>query len=199
MNILLKRLISLTIMSVVLPVSATTVRENDLIMTMQSGIASASYDFNTSSFQVSSGQPSGQPPVVSSFTPSNSQLNIRVFAGRKKSKSVAKTFNSRTTERVATRRNKASGGPNELNFTFSGILTLNTDQFPNFNIGQGNKGVNNNWWVGTPSGGKTAKKGGNAFLCLTGATGTLYQIKLPGNDSFHLKVKILNTGASCGS
>jgi hypothetical protein len=135
----------------------------------------------------------------------NDRLNFRVYAGRRRTGSVANTFNDRTTERVATRREKASGGPSELNFTFSGTLTLNGDQFPNFNIGQGSKGggigtdSNNNWWVGVASGGQTAVNNGDAFLCITGPTGSIYQITLPGDDSFRLRVRALGEGEVCGT
>lgn len=184
-------------------VADVTVRENDLIMTVEAGIT-ASFDFDASSFDVSAGQPKGRPPVVSSFTESNQRLNLRVYAGRKRTSSVAEVFNNRTTARVATRREQASGGPSELNFTFSGKLTLNGDVFPNFNIGQGSKGslggpTFDNWWVGVNSGGETAAKNGNAFLCLTGPTGARYQITLPGNNSFKLSIRVLGAGEACGS
>jgi hypothetical protein len=180
------------------------VQENDLILTVDDSIRNAAFTFAPSSFDISEGQPSGEPPVVASFTRSNDRLNFRVYAGRRRTGSVADTFNERTTERVATRREKASGGPSELNFTFNGTLTLNGDQFPNFNIGQGSKGgglsdSNNNWWVGVASGGQTAVKSGDAFLCITGPTGTIYQITLPGDDSSRLRVRALGEGEVCGT
>lgn len=171
-----------------------TVRENELVVTLEGDIRSAAFDFDPSSFEVTSGQPSGQPPVVSSFTPSNGRLNVRVFAGRSNSSAVAETFVGRTTDRVATRRKQATGSPDQLNFTFNGTLTLDGDQFPNFNIGQGRTGSNNNWWVGVASGGETSADGDAAFLILTGPTGRRYKLTLPGNNSFNLTLAIVDEG-----
>jgi hypothetical protein len=207
MKTLFGYLAAVTMAAAALPASAQTVQENDLIMTTENNPnnkISASYAFNASSFQISSGQPSGQPPVLSSFTPSNSQLNITVYAGRHKTSAVADTFNNNTTARVATRRSESSGGPDELNFTFSGTLTLNSDQFQNFFIGQGSTGDYNNWWVGVKTGTTATKESDvpglyDVFLCIKGSTGTLYQIELPGNDSFHLNVMTLSAGMACGT
>lgn len=179
-----------------------TLRENELILEIGEGITSASFEPDESSFDITSGQPAGEPPVLPSFLRSKGQLVFRVYAGRKRSRSVADLFNDRTQARVATRRKKASGGPSELNFTFSGKLILNGDQFPNFNIGQGSKGSLtdpsvNNWWVGVPRG-ETSAGNGAAFLCLSGLNDR-YQITLPDDDSFHLSVRILGEGEACGS
>jgi hypothetical protein len=177
------------------------IRENELILSVGEGITTASFTLDESNFDITSGQPSGEPPVLSTFLRAKGQLIFRVFAGRKLSGSVADLFNSRTRVQVATRRAKASGGPSELNFTFSGTLILNGDSFPNFNVGQGSKSTRsnpelNNWWVGVPSG-EAAAGNGDAFLCLAGRSDR-YQITLPGDDSFNLSVRVLGEGEPCG-
>lgn len=177
-----------------------TLRENDLVMTLEAEITNAAFEFDGGSFEISAGQPRGLPPVVSSFTRSNRQLNFRVYAGRSATRPVADRFNEATRRRVATRRDEATGGPEDLNFTFRGRLTLNDDQFSNFNIGQGSKRVGvssfNNWWVGTSSG-TTAVKDGAAFLCLDGSR-ERYQIKLPGDESDRMEITVLGDRV-CGS
>jgi hypothetical protein len=101
---------------------------------------------------------------------------------------------------VATRREEATGGPDDLNFTFSGRLTLNDDKFSNFNIGQGSKRVGvrsfNNWWVGASSG-TTKVDDGAAFLYLDGSR-ERYQIKLPGDESDRMEIRALGDEV-CGS
>ena len=179
---------------------AATIRENDLVLKIDgTTVTKAGFTPDESSFDVTSGQPKGKPAVVSSFTDSNRQLNIRVFAGRKGSGGVATTFTNRTVKRVATRRGDASGKPGKLNFTFEGTLVLNGDSFENFSFGQGHKGTNNNWWAGTASAATTSANDGSAFICFEGQSGTTYQIRMPGNHSAELEVSAITGAQSCGS
>ena len=57
----------------------------------------------------------------------------------------------------------------ELLFLFSRLFPLLEELFRP----RRQPGDNNNWWVGVKTG-TTATKGDNAFLCITGSTGTLY-------------------------
>lgn len=178
------------------------VRESELSVSVGEGITSASFALDPSSFAVTAGQPTGEPPVFATYLRSKGELLVRVFAGRSNSRAVADLFNSRTRDRAATRRAEATGGPSELNFTFTGTLILNGDQFPNVNIGQGSKSPSlgtsvNNWWIGVPSG-ETAAAKGDAFLCLQGLR-ERYQVTLPGGESFKISVRILGEGEVCGT
>lgn len=103
--------------------------------------------FALSEHSITSGQPWGG---VSTSYPTGT-FEIDAKAGRHGSSSVASWFKSHAS--AATCANWPSGcpdWPSNLNFAFTGNITINGTGYP-ITIGQGSVGgVHNNWWIGGP-------------------------------------------------
>merc|ERR1711988_55392 len=73
--------------------------------------------------------------------------------------------------------------PKELNFAFAGTLTLTfqgqTLTFPDFRLGQGQRGQKNNWWIGSA---KCRNINGNGLEC-TSREGVHIQFRGRGKDN----------------
>jgi hypothetical protein len=95
---------------------------------------------------VSAGQPWGG---VSSGMPS-SLLQITAAAGRHKSTPPAQWFNQRSA--LVLGYALEDSRPDELNFAFSGTLTINGTPYPIY-LAQGSDLLGNDWWLGVPAGG----------------------------------------------
>lgn len=111
---------------------------------------------NNISFQWDGGYSitAGQPWAGVSTSASGGPIVINVQAGRSASSGPADWFNARTTTPIG--NDVTLGGqPAELNFAFSGTLTVNTTSYPVV-FGQGhNSQGQNNWWFGGQGSGWT--------------------------------------------
>lgn len=96
-------------------------------------------------YSITSGQPWGGV-TVDSGTPNGGGVTITAEAGRSGSTEVAQWFAARSSLAVADNQG-TDNLPEELNFAFTGTLTINGEEFPVV-IGQGHTGVDNNWWIG---------------------------------------------------
>lgn len=88
---------------------------------------------------------SGQPWEGVSAQTTSSGLSITAQAGRHDSSGPAQWFTQNSSAMVG--GNSYSASPSELNFAFSGTLTLNGADY-DVVIGQGSNGEGNNWWIG---------------------------------------------------
>jgi hypothetical protein len=91
---------------------------------------------------------SGQPWGGVSAGMSGSELQIVAKAGRKASDTPANWFNSNVSNAACTIANVYSL-PSELNFAFTGTITIEGNSYP-VTMGQGNSLEYNNWWIGGP-------------------------------------------------
>ena len=91
---------------------------------------------------------SGQPWSGVSSSGYHGGLQILVKAGRKGSYDVANWFNSNAPNAACT-ISSLSLQPYELNFAFTGTITINGNTYA-VTIGQGHSGASNNWWIGGP-------------------------------------------------
>lgn len=124
------------------------VSQHDNELDLQSA-QSVSFDWD-GGYSITSGQPWGG--VTSGGD--GDGIAIHAEAGRKASTDVASWFNSRSSMSINTAEWGADSSPEELNFAFTGTLTINGVQYPVV-IGQGHSGVDNNWWIGGQGGGWT--------------------------------------------
>lgn len=113
-------------------------------------------------------------------------LAIDVEAGRSASTGPAQWLNDRTAVPVGTEGAGPGGsGPSELNFAFSGTLTIDGHEYP-IVMGQGHTGDNNNWWFGGQGsgwkGGVSGPTVGTSFGYVTTPDG-LYSIGAPAGFS----------------
>lgn len=105
-----------------------------------------SITYSETAHDITSGQPWGG---VSSGM-SGGVYGIDVKAGRHNSSGCANWFKSNCSN--ATCCNWPGGcnpWPSELNFAFTGTITINGNSY-SITFGQGSDGVHNNWWVGGP-------------------------------------------------
>ncbi|MDP2722781.1 MAG: hypothetical protein Q8O72_08490 [Bacteroidales bacterium] len=91
---------------------------------------------------------SGQPWSGVTSGASHGGLQLLVKAGRKGSDHVSNWFDSNVSNAACT-INSISPLPYELNFAFTGTITINGNNYP-VTIGQGHSGASNNWWIGGP-------------------------------------------------
>jgi hypothetical protein len=93
---------------------------------------------------------SGQPWSGVSTGTQGSSWGLDAKAGRSKSSGVANWFQSHASHAVcATWPSNTDDWPKELNFAFTGTLTINGTGYP-ITIGQGSVPPHNNWWLGGP-------------------------------------------------
>lgn len=121
----------------------TTQHDNNFQILPDQFNPSMSYTFN-GNYSITSGQP------WSGVSSEGCQGGIQVVAkaGRKGSESPANWFKSNVS--CATCQNAGTNSfPGELNFAFTGTITINGDTYP-ITLGQGHAGANNNWWIGGP-------------------------------------------------
>lgn len=104
---------------------------------------SMSYSYS-GNHSITSGQPWGG--VSSGGYQGGLQLDAK--AGRKGSYDVANWFASNVSEATCT-ISSLSPLPYELNFAFTGTITINGNSYP-VTIAQGHSGASNNWWIGGP-------------------------------------------------
>jgi hypothetical protein len=122
----------------------TTQHDNWVLFTPDWGNPPLS--FSLAEHNITSGQPWGG---VSTGT-QGSAWGLNAQAGRHKSSGVGSWFRSHAS--VSTCANWPSGCndfPSELNFAFTGTLTINGTGYP-ITIGQGSIPPHNNWWIGGP-------------------------------------------------
>ena len=122
----------------------TTEHDNWVYMDVWEDSVQISFAFSDHS--ITSGQPWGG---ISTSYPTGT-FEIDAKAGRHGSSSVASWFKSHAS--AATCANWPSGcpdWPSNLNFAFTGNITINGTEYP-ITIGQGSVGLHNNWWIGGP-------------------------------------------------
>lgn len=134
-----------------------TYHDNDVVFLVPKGWRVVSGSYTVTAFAVTSGQdPHGliHAGLVAGID-TRGGASFRV--GRKGSSSVASWFNARVTNW----QNTFNDSPGELNFAFSGVLTLvltggilsggqDTFTFSDIYIAQGHTLSANNWWFGGP-------------------------------------------------
>lgn len=118
---------------------------------------------------VTYGQPFGQddysPSSGEAVVPDGSRL--QVHAGRKNNADNAVKFAEGlgAANLLGIGQGEVSK-PDRLNFAIVGTLTLTvgsqTWTFPDFRVGQGHKGLSNNWWIGSAD---CQNRGGNVVRC----------------------------------
>jgi hypothetical protein len=102
--------------------------------------------FSLADHSITSGQPWGGVSTGSQ----GSGWGIDAKAGRSKTSGVANWFKSHASFAIcATWPSISDAWPSELNFAFTGTLTINGIGYP-ITIGQGSVPPNNNWWLGGP-------------------------------------------------
>lgn len=121
---------------------------------------------------------SGQPWDGVTSSENDDQLLITAEAGRSGSSGPAQWFNSMTSLPIGNDEN-LDAKPAELNFAFSGTLTIEGHQYPVV-IGQGHNMTDDNWWIGGQGSGWTTYK--VAPPTITTPDG-LYQITTSGDDA----------------
>lgn len=117
----------------------------------ESAISSVNFTWN-GGYSITSGQPWGG---VTSSTGSENGLayvNVSASAGRSGSQGPASWFSQNEVVNVADDTFlSAPGAPSDLNFAFTGTLTINGHDYP-IVLGQGHQSATNNWWFGGGSG-----------------------------------------------
>lgn len=93
-------------------------------------------------YDITSGQPWGG---VTTATGAFGSLQITAQAGRHDSSGPAAFFTSNASALVG--GDSYSNTPSELNFAFTGTLSVNGNDYP-LVVGQGSNDVSNNWWFG---------------------------------------------------
>jgi hypothetical protein len=91
---------------------------------------------------------SGQPWSGCSASIKDGFFTIDARAGRKASSGVADWFRSNATNAICSDDCNCVW-PSELNFAFTGTITVNGDSYQ-VTIGQGSTVGHNNWWIGGP-------------------------------------------------
>jgi len=122
----------------------TTEHDNYVQLLPESFSPAISYTYG-GNHAITSGQPWGG--VSSGGYHGGLQLDAR--AGRNGSSGPAEWFRSNASNAVSIVTNKNTIWPSELNFAFTGTLTINGSSYP-VTLGQGHSGANNNWWIGGP-------------------------------------------------
>ena len=122
--------------------SAVSTTEHDNNVTFLNGGCISSATFTPQDSNITGGQPWGG---ILTTEPYNGQVfSLDAKAGRKDSSGPAAWFNDRAPEYVA----MFNGPINNLNFAFTGELTLNGDTYL-ITLGQGNAGGGASpWWLG---------------------------------------------------
>ena len=124
----------------ILPDNAMRDNQEEIALTK----VSATYSFD-GSYSITSGQPWGG--VTSNNNGGN--INLDVQAGRHNSSGPASWFKARTSNMICDWQCKKGESPNELNFAFTGTITIDGNGYP-IVIGQGHSTIYNNWWFGGP-------------------------------------------------
>lgn len=91
---------------------------------------------------------SGQPWDGCTASIQDGFFTIDARAGRKASSSVADWFHNNATNAICSDDCNCTW-PADLNFAFTGTITINGDSYP-VTIGQGSTFGKNNWWIGGP-------------------------------------------------
>jgi hypothetical protein len=107
----------------------------------------SSVTFSSNQYSITGGQPWGG--VSTSYgddIQGAGSMVITVQAGRKDTIAPAHFFAANADIFLGDDA-MSSGLPSELNFAFTGVLTLNGDSY-NIVIGQGSNAEGNNWWIG---------------------------------------------------
>ncbi|MFN8125180.1 MAG: hypothetical protein U0R64_01520 [Candidatus Nanopelagicales bacterium] len=147
------------------------VSEHDNVLDIESS-ESLSFTWD-GGYSITAGQPWGGVTTGSGTPGGGSGINVTADAGRSGSSEVADWFNARSTLAVGDDQG-TDNSPEELNFAFSGTLSINGTDYPVV-IGQGHSGANNNWWIGGQGTGWTASADGQ-----TVASSVLYLITPDG-------------------
>ncbi len=114
------------------------------------------FSFTETSHSITSGQPYHGVSAGIKKEDGHDQAYIMVNAGRKKSASVAGWFKTAAGNGQTVVCDSAGTYPNELNFAVQGTMKITnvSDQViicENFIVAQGHFGVNNNWWISSPT------------------------------------------------
>jgi len=120
----------------------TTLHDNNFVLLPDGFSPSMSFTWD-GNYTITSGQP--WEGVSSSGYHSGVQIVAR--AGRKGSSGNANWFISRVSAAACTTKTYGDEFPAELNFAFTGTLTIDGNAYP-VAIGQGHSGAENNWWIG---------------------------------------------------
>jgi len=135
----------------------TLVRDNWVAFRGLRGFGDITVEWSMDTCSVSPGEPFGQ----SDFSPSSGPAvetrdnRILVRAGRSRDKANAHTFHSGLeASNLLGISERSVMKPDRLNFAITGTLTLSFGgqslTFPDFRLGQGNKGSGDNaWWMGS--------------------------------------------------
>lgn len=161
------------------PASGTSVsaseRSNSVAIYADAPISAGSVSFTwDGGYSITSGQPWGGVTTGSN----DGQLLVTANAGRSGSSGPAQWFNSLTSLPIGNDEN-LDATPSDLNFAFSGTLTIEGHQYP-IVIGQGHNMTDDNWWLGGQGSGWTTYK--VAPPTITTPDG-LYQISTSDDDS----------------
>ncbi len=117
---------------------------HDNLLMLEPYLMTPTLSFTVDQHSITSGQPwSGVTASVK-----DGVFTIDARAGRHGSSSVAGWFKSHAT--IATCcADCGCAWPSDLNFAFTGTITINGDAYP-VTIAQGNSFGQNNWWIGGP-------------------------------------------------
>jgi len=138
----------------------TIAQDNWVAFQGLSGIGDITVGWSMDTCSVSPGEPFGQsdfsprsgPAVEARAKGYNNMILVR--AGRSRDKANADAFHSglQAANILGISEWKALK-PDRLNFAITGTLTLSfrgkSLTFPDFRLGQGHKGLRNNWWIGS--------------------------------------------------
>ncbi|MEL6598939.1 MAG: hypothetical protein AAGK98_08935 [Pseudomonadota bacterium] len=179
-------------------VFADITQNNFSIELEDTSVTQASFT-DVSGWTITAGQLPSQEAISVVFDSKDNPkaLDFIVPADRKNSSTVADTYVGWTAHRVANGHKSGTDKPGSMNFAFQGTLTLNSDSFSNFSIGQQGGDFSNNWWIGVSGQAGSGDDNGKANLCLTGQSGTVYQMMVTGQHN--VKVKALSGSETCGS
>jgi T5SS/PEP-CTERM-associated repeat protein/autotransporter-associated beta strand protein len=135
--------------------NAQTQQTNEVQFEAKSGtsISGFQWAFISTSLNSNYDVSSGQPWNGVSSNVSGSTLEITALAGRQKTDGPADWFSSALQGGAATAHNAGGPLPNQLNFAFTGYMTLGGFLNNSYAvvIGQGSDGAGaNNWWIGGP-------------------------------------------------
>lgn len=131
------------------PLVGVSAHDNDLDIESSMSLA-FSWDGN---YSITSGQPWGGVTTTNGTPGGGSGIVIDADGGRSGSTGPAQWFMAHSQGPVMG-EDSATNTPGDLNFAFTGTLTIDGHQYPVV-IGQGHSGMNNNWWIGGQGAGWT--------------------------------------------
>jgi hypothetical protein len=157
------------------PITGATPR-NNVVQIVDQSRSFSNITYN-GFYDVSDGQPAYPPPTISG---GGGQWTITFNAGRQNTTPVADKFHALSGGRghEFSPFDSHNDHPKQLNFFFGVNIQIQSAVVTAL-LGQGNAGLNNNWWIGSEFVNATPKTGSAQFVCNVG--GQIVKLNIIGD------------------